>query len=116
MLRKSIPGFYRTTSSIFEHLQTHVQVNILSPSSMSTPEEIAEQIILTATLSNRIRVATPSGLVALKLFRLSAHDKADIIALIKTGRVGLSEFPLPPEKLVAFDALVSEAATDPHPS
>jgi len=74
-----------------------------------------EQVILTATLSNRIRVATPSGLVALKLFRLSAHDKADIIALIKTGRVDLSGFQIPPEELVALDALVSEAATDPHP-
>ena len=83
---------------------------------MSIPEEIAEQIVLTATLNNRIRVATPSGLVALKLSRLSAHDKADIIALIKTGRVDLSGFQLPPEKLVALDALVSEAATDPHPS
>ena len=113
---EAIPGFYRSTSSIFEHLQTHVQVNIVSPSSMSIPKEIAEQVILTATLSNRIRAATPSGLVALKLSRLSAHDKADIIALIKTGRVDLSGFQLPPEKLVALDALVSEAATDPHPS
>jgi hypothetical protein len=112
---EAIPGFYRTTSSIFEHLQTHVQVNIVSPSSMSFPEEIAEQVILTATRSNRIRVATPSGLVALKLFRFSAQDCADIIALIKIGRVDLSEFPLPPEKLAAFDALVSEAATDSHP-
>jgi hypothetical protein len=74
-----------------------------------------EQVILTATLSNRIRVATPSGLVALKLFRLSAHDKADIIALIKIGRVDPSGFQIPPEKLVALDALISEAATDPHP-
>jgi len=112
---EAIPGFYRTTSGIFEHLRTHVQVNIVSPSSMSVPEEIAEQVIVAATRSNRIRVATPSGLVALKLFRFSAQDCADIIALIKTGRVDLSGFPLPPEKLVAFDALVSEAKTDPHP-
>jgi hypothetical protein len=62
---EAVPGFCRISSSIVEHLQTHVLVNIVSPSSVSIPEEIAEQIVLTATLSNRIRVATPSGLVAL---------------------------------------------------
>jgi hypothetical protein len=112
---EAVSGFCRTTSSIFEHLQTHVLVNIDSPSSMSIPEEIAEQIILTSTRSNRIRVAAPSGLVALKLFRLSAQDKADIVALVKIGRVDLSRFPLPPEKLSAFEIPASEAETDPHP-
>jgi hypothetical protein len=110
-----IPGFDRLTSDTFEHLRTRVQVNIVTPSARGIPKEIAEEIVRTATLSNRIRVASPSGLVASKLFRLSAQDKADIIALIKTGRVDLSEFRLPPERLMAFDELVSEAATDPHP-
>lgn len=53
--------------------------------------------------------------MALKLFRLSRQDEADIVALIKTGRVDLSGFPLSAKKLSGFRELVEVAATDPHP-
>lgn len=43
------------------------------------------------------------------------QDEADIVALIKTGRVDLSGFPLPAEIMSAFRELVEAAATDLHP-
>jgi len=53
--------------------------------------------------------------VALRLLRRSRQDEADIVALIKTERVDLTDFPLPAEKMSAFRKLVEAAATDPHP-
>lgn len=53
--------------------------------------------------------------MALKLFRRSRQDEADIVALIKTGRVDLWSFPLPSEKMSVFRELVEAAARDPHP-
>lgn len=79
------------------------------------PIEIAEEMALTAIVSDGVQVASEAGLVALKVFRRSRQDEADIIALIKTGRVDLSGFPLPPEIMSAFRELVEAAAMDPHP-
>jgi hypothetical protein len=66
-------------------------------------------------MSDGVRVASESGLVVIKLFRLSRQDEADIVALIKTDRVDVSGFPLPAEKMAAFRMLVEAAATDTHP-
>jgi hypothetical protein len=79
------------------------------------PKEIVDQIIRTTTFSDGIQIASAPGLVALKLFRFSAQDRADIVGLLEIGLVDLSGFSLPPEKLAAFEALVSEAKIDPHP-
>jgi hypothetical protein len=66
-------------------------------------------------MSDDVAVASESGLVALKLLRRARQDEADIVALVKTGRVDLSGFPLSVETVSAFRALVEVAATDPHP-
>ena len=88
-------------------------MDIFTPSSINIPRDVAEQVIGTVTLSDNIRVASASGLVALKLFRSSMQARADIVALIKTGHVDLSEWPLSPEMLAGYEALVEAARTDP---
>jgi hypothetical protein len=109
-----IRGFTRTAPHSLQHDLTQVEVNILSPSSGCVPKEIAEQVFLRAILSNGIRVASASGLVALKLFGLRrVQDQADAVALIKTGGVDLSGWPISPEKLAEFEGLVAVAKTNP---
>jgi hypothetical protein len=111
----ALPGFARTTGGGFCHDRTRVQVNIATPSSIGVPQDVVEQVFLRGTLSNRLRVATPSGLVAIKLFgRRRVQDDADIVALVKTGRVDFSGWPLAPAMLAAFDGWVEIAKTDPH--
>ena len=46
---------------------------------------------------------------------MSAQDGADIVALIKTGRVDLPGFPVSADKMSAVRELVEVAAADPHP-
>ena len=78
---KAVGGFSRIRSG-FQHNRTHIRVDIFTPPSINVPRDVVEQVMRTATRSNGIRVASASGLVALKLFRLGMRDKADIVGLI----------------------------------
>jgi hypothetical protein len=61
-----------------------------------------------------IRVVTASRLVILKLFGLRRlRSDADAAALLKTGHVDLSGWPLLPENVSAHEVLVQIAKTDP---
>lgn len=100
---------------LFRHDRTGVDVNAVTPAAIQVPLEVAEEVARTAIMNDSVRVASESGLVALKLFRQSRQDEADIVALVKTGRADLSSFRLAPEKMSAFRDLVEVAATDPHP-
>jgi len=116
-LPEQIPGFKRTRPHAFQHNETHVEVEAVTPELINVPRAIVQHVMRTAIESNGIRVASAAGLVALKLFRLSMQDKADIIALIKSGRMAdLDQFPLPPDKVVAFQELAAAAQSDPHPA
>ena len=44
------------------------------------------------------------------------QDKADIVALIKTGKVDLSSFTLSTDKLKKYSELVKIAKNDTHPN
>jgi len=111
----AVSGFNRISPMLLRHDGTGVEVNVVTQAAIHVPLEVAEEVARTAIMSDRVRVASESGLVVLKLFRLSRQDEADIVALVKTGRVDLSSFRLAPEKMSAFCDLVEVAATDPHP-
>jgi hypothetical protein len=111
----AVSGFDRLDPRLFRHHQTGVEVNVVTRAAIEVPIAIAEEVARTAIESDGVRVASESGLVALKLFRRSRQSEADIVALIKTGRVDLSGFRAAPEKMSGFRELVEVAATDPHP-
>jgi hypothetical protein len=105
----------RISPMLLRHDGTGVEVNVVTQAAIHVPLEVAEEVARTAIMSDGVRVASESGLVALKLFRLSRQDEAEIVALVKTGRVDLAGFRLPPEQMSTFQGLVEVAATDPHP-
>lgn len=113
-LPDAVSGFERIGPTLFRHRETGVEVHVVTPAALGVPREIAEKVARTVLTSDGVRVASESGLVALKLFRRSRQDEADIIALIKTGRVDVSGFPLSAEEMSRFRELVEAAATDPH--
>ncbi len=110
-----LPGFDRIRPALFRHREAGVEVKIVTPATIEITIDVAQAVVRTATVSDGVRVASENGLVALKLFRLSRQDEADVIALLKTVRVDLLGFKLPPEGMAAFQTLVGIAATDPHP-
>ncbi len=111
----SVPGFTWIGDHAFQHDETQVRVDIITTKVAHIPQEIIRQVIDSAVESDGIKIASASGLVALKLFRLSMQDKADIIALMKTGRVNVNGFVVSPDKMRTFEVLVEDAKHDPHP-
>lgn len=112
---EQVPGFKRTRSHAYQHNRTHVEIELVTPELVGVPQQIVDRVVETAIISDGIKVASASGLVALKLFRQSMQDQADIVALIKTGHVDLDGFDLPPDKVAAYDRLRAIAKNDPHP-
>jgi hypothetical protein len=111
---ETVRGFTRTSPDRYQHDRTHVEANLSTPSWIGVPVEVAEQVVIDAVVSDDIRVASASGLVALKLFAPpSARTEAEIFALLKTGCVDLSEWRLPPEIVTASEVMVEMAASDP---
>lgn len=89
---EEIHGFKKTRGHSFQNMKTHVEVEVLSPEFLRIDPELVKAVIQTAITSDGIKVASPSGLVALKLYRFSFQDQADIVALLQTDQVNLSPF------------------------
>ena len=108
----TIDGFKKTRGHAFQHNDTHVEVEIITPEFVGLPKEIVEKIISTARISNGIKVASPSGLVASKLFRFSLQDKADIVGLMNREKIDLQGFHLPMDKLDRYAGLLADAENE----
>ena len=88
-----VEKFKRTSPGAFFHRKTHVEVKVVAPENINVPSAIADMVYCTARVSNGIRVASPTGLVALKLYRGDPQDIADIINLTKIDQIDLSSWP-----------------------
>lgn len=100
-----IEGFKKIRNNAFHHKRTHVEVELITPSSINVPQEIAIKVLKTSVLINGVRVASPSGIVVLKLHRLKRYDSGDIVALIETGKVDLTGWRLTNVQLDAFEKI-----------
>lgn len=105
----SVDGFRRHRQGAFEHKRTGVEVETIAPETINVSPALIQQVIDSAVWSEGIRIASASGLVALKLQRYSRQDQADIVALIATGRVDISGFYLTSDQRQRFEELKREA-------
>lgn len=102
-----VPGFKRIGLDVFRHNGPHVEVKAITLEHMVTlPVVIANKVFKTAIESNGIKIASPSALVVLKLHRMGRYDEGDIWALIETGEVDLTDWPLTPDKLEIYNYIV----------
>ncbi len=109
-----ITGFKRTRDHAFVHKKTGVELEVLDAEFLKTSPQLVQQVIDTSSVQQGIRVASPSGLVAMKLGRFSRQDQADIVNLIKNTQVDISGFALDAKQIEAFKALEQEANTEPE--
>lgn len=105
-----VAGFKRTRPGAFQHNKTHVEIEVISPQSINIPAPLADKVSDTAVNLDGIRVASPSGLVALKLHRLKRYDKVDIASLVQHGQVDLSGWNLPQSQIDMVQGIVDEYA------
>ncbi len=87
---KEVQGFKKHRGNAFQHNKTHVEVEVLAPEKISIEPEFAELIFKTAHDKGKFKIASPSGIAALKLSRFSKRDKDDIISLIQNYEVDIS--------------------------
>ena len=58
----TVPGFAQIGPITFRHDRTGVEVNILMPTAIGVPIEIAKEVARTTVVSDGVRVASESGL------------------------------------------------------
>ncbi len=111
---KEVKGFKRVREHSFVHLKTHCEVEVLSPSFLKVPKELFQRVLETAKenesfLGSGMKVASPEGIAALKLFRGSLKDFGDIEGLIESGlKIDLSSWPIPEEKWNKVEELLDQ--------
>lgn len=90
----SVDGFRAHRVGAFEHKSTGVEVEVAYPGFIPVPEHVFHDVFKTAVSSGGIRVASKEGLIAMKLYRYSLQDQADIMSLAELGATDLSSFML----------------------
>ena len=88
-------NFKKHRKLAFQHNKTHVEIETVTPDSINIPINIAKSVFDTALIKDNIKIASPSGLVALKLFRFDLQDQADIENLIINTQIDLTPFNIP---------------------
>ena len=98
----SLNKFKRTRLGAFQHNKTHVEIEVLVPESINTSKELVNKVFDTSINVDGINVASPSGLVALKLGRFNRQDQADIENLLSCCEIDLTCFNLSDELMTKF--------------
>ncbi len=109
--------FRKFRSHAFEHKNTGVEIEIVTPTSINVPQQIFQKLQQNAAVTNMrgktVKIATPKYLIAMKLFRAidpknpkSYYDKGDILNLLKIyGIQDLSDLPMPENTLKLYNEL-----------
>jgi hypothetical protein len=109
----SVPGFKKARAHRFRDVETHIEVEIVTPEFVNTSEKLFSQVIATCVVSDEIKIASPSGIVALKLGRFSLQDQADIVQLINHFEINVTGFDLDDIRRDRFLKIMAEAKDDP---
>lgn len=110
---QSINKFRRSRAGAFQHNQTHVEIEVLTPQYVNMDPQLAKAIIDNSNTINGVRVASPAGLVASKLIRFKLQDQADIESLLDyDSNIDLSIYPLDTTLLNKFNQLKTQLGYD----
>ena len=103
----TVAKFNRHRAHAFEHNDTGVEVEVLSPEFIDMEDGLYDKVLETSEVLEGIRIASPTGIVALKLGRSSPVDIGDISTLLDAGhKIDLNGWPVDENKLLrAEDSL-----------
>lgn len=102
-----IPGFKKIRTNAFQHNKTHVEVEIVYPELINISKELVQKVIDTAEEHDGIKVASPTGLVALKLQRLKRYDVGDILELYQYYNIDFTGWPIMDNDKNRFNELIT---------
>ncbi len=88
---ENVPGFKRVRAHAFEHRETGVEIEVLTPEFLQMPAILVQKIFATA----RDGVASAEGVIAAKLQRASRRDQGDIEEILDAHpEITLDGWPL----------------------
>lgn len=105
---EKVNGFKRTRVGAFQHNKTHVEIEVVTSDSIGIPQKLVDKVKETCIIDSGIRMASPTGLVALKLKRLKRHDVGDIVDLYNTGKVDLTDWPITEEDIENYNEILNK--------
>jgi len=100
-----VEDFKRHRPSTFQHNKTHVEVEVITPKLINTSIELIKKVFETAENQNGVKIASPSGIVALKLGRFNRQDQADIENLKQNYDIDLTPFNLSQEFIDKYNTI-----------
>lgn len=108
MIPRQVAGFERHREGAFQHNKTHVEIEVISASTINQTQTLVNKVFTTAIESDGIKIASPSALVALKLGRFSLQDRADIVELYKISDIDLDGFGLDSTTIEKYRQLIEQ--------
>lgn len=108
----NVHKFRKHRKHAFEHIKTNVEIEVLTPEHINEDKYLFEKVFETSIISDGIRVASPIGLIAMKLGRFNNTDQSDIknlymYAIENNMDIDISIFNLSIEKVELFNNLIS---------
>lgn len=106
----NVPKFKKNRISSFKHIITHVEIEVLTSSIINASQEFIEATFKEAYQKDGYLIASPSGIIALKLKRFNDNDIRDIINLKKQFIIDLTPYVnhLSEEEINNFNSLNNE--------
>jgi hypothetical protein len=98
----------------FQHRQTGVEVDVLTPEHIKVPNGIVESAIDSAGSNYGIRVVNKTYLIILKMFSGRRQDYVDVVSLLadkSNADIDFIEETIPADKVELFKELVKESET-----
>lgn len=109
---ENVYKFRRNRRHSFEHIKTGVEVELITPSHINKDKSLFEIVFETSIESDGIKIASPLGLISLKLFRSKTNerDRVDIIELCRYSyenniELDISNFSLTEEEINIFNEI-----------
>jgi hypothetical protein len=109
---ENVYKFRRNRRHSFEHIKTGVEVELITPSHINKDKSLFEIVFETSIESDGIKIASPLGLISLKLFRskINERDRVDIIELCRycyenNIELDISNFSLTEEEINIFNEI-----------
>jgi hypothetical protein len=101
-------GFKKVRQHSFQCNDTHVEIELLDSDFLNISVDLVKEIFKTSIKKDGMLIASPSGLVALKLQRFSRQDQADIENLNKYHVIDLSYFTLTNDHIKKYESIINE--------
>lgn len=105
---QQLKGFKKIRPHSFQCNDTHVEIELLDPDFLNISTDLVKEVFNTAVRIDGVLIASPSGLVALKLQRFSRQDQADVESLKQCHNIDLSQFTLTTDQVKKYESITKD--------